>query len=124
MSEMAKYRIAITDTDPELEPGETELKEVTEVTEEIGADGYLILTFRDGDPGVIMCGGLTTIELARMIAECGGGSGLFLLEAIEIARGLRKAAMLRKEYMDRRAKVKLADRLEEIFCSRHEEEGD
>ena len=104
---MSEYRITIRGTgnnNPEYDPDEM-LKRGMEV------DGFLLLTFKGGDPHSTSMMGCTTLEIARLIAGDKTEAGSTIRQAIAIAEGLMKAEEIyRKDNSNRMAK-ELADML-------------
>ncbi len=54
----------------------------------IEADGFLIMTMKDDRPNVTTMYGLTTLDLARVLANERSEAGSVIWEAIAIAEGL------------------------------------
>ena len=89
--------------------GNPEFAPQKELRDGIEADGFLILTFKGDRPGATVIHGLTTMDLARMIASQEGGSVLY--QAIAIAEGLNKAA----EIMRKNARTEMAKTFAELL---------
>jgi hypothetical protein len=83
----------------------------------IEADGFLIMTMKDDRPNATTVYGLSTLDLARMLASERSEAGSVIWEAIAIAEGLIKA----KEIHMESRKTRMARELAEMLKSR---EGD
>ena len=59
------------------------------------------MTMKDGRPGAVVLMGITTLDLARMLAGGSDDGSSVIRQAIVIADGLRKAAEIEREYARR-----------------------
>ena len=90
---MEKYKITIRsngDINPEFDLDEA-LKAGMDV------DGFLLLTFKNGDPYATSLMGCTTFEIARAIASDMSEGGSAIRQAAAIAEGLQKAKEIYKK---------------------------
>lgn len=87
------------------------------LTDGIPADGFLIMTMKDDKPNNSTVYGLSTLDLARMLASERSEAGSVIWEAIAIAEGIVKA----KEIHMESGKTRMARELAEMLRSR---EGD
>lgn len=104
---MSKYKITIEGTrnnNPEYDPDEV-LKRGMDV------DGFLLLTFKDGDPHSTSLMGCTTLEIARSIAGDKSEAGSIIRQAFAIAEGIMKAEEIHKRENSNRMAKELADML-------------
>lgn len=86
---MSKYIIKAQvsptgECNPEFAPGK-------ELADGIEADGFLIMTMKDDRPYAATMYGLTTLDLARVLANERSEAGSVIWEAIAIAEGLIKS---------------------------------
>ena len=72
------------------------------------------MTMRDGRPGAVVIMGVTTLDLARLLADGSSDGGSTIHQAIAIADGLRKAAEIEKEYK----KIKSAREIVEMLAQK------
>ena len=63
----------------------------------IQADGFLLMTMENDKPKCAVISGLTTLELARLLADYKSEAGNIVQQAIVIAEGLNKAMEIAKE---------------------------
>lgn len=98
---MEKYKITIRsngDINPEFDLDEA-LKAGLDV------DGFLLLTFKNGEPYAASLMSCTTLEIARAIAGDMSEGGSAIRQAAAIAEGLQKAREIyKKDNMNRAAK--------------------
>lgn len=98
----------------ELSPvggGNPEFAPDPDMVKGIEADGYLLLTLKDGDPACACIQGVTTVELARMLAGDDSEAGSTVRQAMAIAEGLIRA----KEILKTERKSNLARELAEMM---------
>lgn len=104
---MSRYRITVNSNgngNPEFDPDE-------KMQKGLDVDGFLLMTFRGGDPHGVFLMGVTTLEIARSIAGDKSEAGSVIHQATAIAEGLRKVEEIeKKDRMDRHAR-RLADML-------------
>lgn len=62
----------------------------------IEADGFLLMAMKDDRPSVVTIYGMTTLDLARMLAGDKSEAGSVIRQAIAIAEGLLKAEEIKK----------------------------
>ena len=89
---MSKYKITIEGTrnnNPEYDPDES-LKRGMDV------DGFLLLTFKNGNPHSTSLMGCTTLEIARLFAGDKSEAGSVIRQAMAIAEGILKAEEIKK----------------------------
>lgn len=104
---MNKYRITVNSTgnsNPEFDPGE-------KMQKGLDVDGFLLMTFRGGDPHGVFMMGVTTLEIARLIAGDKSEAGSVIHQATAIAEGLRKADEIKKQDDKNRTARELAEML-------------
>ena len=105
---MSMYKITIEgakDNKPEFNPDE-------ELANGTDADGFLLVTFRNGEPYAMSVCHITVMQLASMIAERGRDEASSIIrQAVAISEGLKKAEEIREEDDRRRAAKNLADLL-------------
>ena len=77
----------------------------------IEADGFLLMAMKDDRPSVVTIYGMTTLDLARMLAGDKSEAGSMIRQAIAIAEGLNKAAEIAKE----ESKTKMAREIAEML---------
>ena len=75
------------------------------------SDGFLLMTMEDGRPGAVVLMGITTMDLAKMLAGGSDESSSVIQQAIAIADGLRKAAEIDKEHTKMKHAREIADML-------------
>ena len=99
---MEKYKITIRnngDINPEFDL-DKDLKAGIDV------DGFLLLTFRNGEPYATSLMSCTTFEVARAIADDMSEGGSAIRQAAAIAEGLQKAKEIyKKDNMNSAAKA-------------------
>lgn len=84
----------------------------SELISGIEADGFLLLTMKDDKPHMMAISGLTTLELAQLLADDKSEAGSVIQQAFAIAEGLRKARdIAKKNSMDKTART-LAEMLQ------------
>lgn len=81
------------------------------VTDGIQADGFLIMTMKDDRPNNVTMYGLSTLDLARILASNRGEGDSVIWEAIAIAEGLIKAKEIHMESEKKRMARELAEML-------------
>ena len=89
---MSKYKITIEGTgnnNPEYDPDEV-LKRGMDV------DGFLLLTFKDGNLHSTSLMGCSTLEIARLFASDKSEAGSVIRQAMAIAEGILKAEEIKK----------------------------
>ncbi|MBQ1790163.1 MAG: hypothetical protein II008_08300 [Oscillospiraceae bacterium] len=69
----------------------------SEMVNGIEADGFLLMTMKDDRPSVVTIYGMTTMDLARMLAGDKSEACSVIRQAIAIAEGLNKAAGIARE---------------------------
>lgn len=77
----------------------------------IEADGFLLMAMKDDRPSVVTIYGMTTLDLARMLAGDKSEAGSVIRQAIAIAEGLNKASEIAKE----ESKTKMAREIAEML---------
>jgi hypothetical protein len=85
----------------------------SEMVNGIEADGFLLMTMKDDRPSVVTIYGMTTMDLARMLAGDKSEASSVIRQAIAIAEGLNKAAEIAKE----ESKTKMAREIAEMLRS-------
>ena len=75
------------------------------------ADGFVIMLMKGDRPSATVIHGVTTMDLARLIASDESEAGSVIAQAIAIAEGLNKAAEIEKS----RQKMNMARGLAEIL---------
>ena len=104
---MNKYRITVNsngNSNPEFDPDE-------KMQKGLDVDGFLLMTFRGGDPHGVFLMGVTTLEIARSIAGDKSEAGSVIHQATAIAEGLRKAEEIKKQDDKNRTARELAEML-------------
>lgn len=106
---MSKYIIKAQvsptgECNPEFAPGK-------ELADGIEADGFLIMTMKDDRPYAATMYGLTTLDLARVLANERSEAGSVIWEAIAIAEGLIKAKEIHMESRKTRMAREIAEML-------------
>ena len=106
---MSKYIVKVEmdpngDCNPEFGPEK-------KLEEGLPADGYVILTYRDGKPSATLICGVTIMEIAHMIAGDGSEAGSVIRQSIAIAEGLMKAKEIEKNDNAKRAAKNIVDLL-------------
>lgn len=92
---MSKY-IVKAETAP---GGNPDFAPDSELVHGIEADGFVILLMKDDRPYCQLINGVTTMDLARMIAaDDKSEAGSVISQAIAIAEGLKKAAEIAERY--------------------------
>ncbi len=69
------------------------------------------MTMKDGQPAAVVLMGITTLDLARMLAGGSDDGRSVIQQAIAIADGLRKAAEIDKEHTKMKHAREIADML-------------
>ena len=80
----------------------------------IEADGFLLMTMKDDRPSVVTIYGMTTMDLARMLAGDKSEACSVIRQAIAIAEGLNKAAEIAKK----ESQTKMAREIAEMLRSK------
>ena len=62
----------------------------------IEADGFLLMTMKDGRPVAVVLMGITTMDLARMLSGDKSEAGIVIRQAMAIAEGILKAEEIKK----------------------------
>lgn len=106
---MNKYIVQVKmdpngDCNPEFGPEK-------KLEEGLPADGYVLLTYRDGRPSATLICGVSIMEIAHMIAGDNTEAGSAIRQAIAIAEGLRKAKEIEKSDSAKRTARNIADLL-------------
>ena len=108
---MNKY---IVKADMQAGGGNPEYAPDRQLRDGLECDGFLLMTMRGGRPGAVVIMGVTTLDLARMLADGSNDGGSTIHQAIAIADGLRKAAEIEKEYK----KIKSAREIVEMLAQK------
>ena len=105
---MSKYIIKA-----QLSPcgGNPDFAPVSEMVNGIEADGFLLMTMKDDRPSVVTIYGMTTMDLARMLAGDKFEASSVIRQAIAIAEGLNKAAEIAKKESETKMATKIAEML-------------
>ena len=82
-----------------------------ELQDGLESDGFLLMTMKDGQPAAVVLMGITTLDLARMLAGGSDDGRSVIQQAIAIADGLRKAAEIDKEHTKMKHAREIADML-------------
>lgn len=69
------------------------------------------MTMKDGRPGAVVLIGITTLDLARLLAGGSDDGSSVIRQAIVIADGLRKAMEIDKEHTKMKHAQEIADML-------------
>ena len=104
---MSKYIISVNsagNSNPEFDPDERMQKG-------LDADGFVLMTFRNGDPHGVILMGVTVLEIARLMAADKSEAGSVIRQAIAIAEGLNKAEEIKKQDDKNKVARELADML-------------
>ena len=106
---MNKYIVQVKmdpngDCNPEFGPEK-------KLEEGLPADGYVLMTYRDGRPSATIICGVTIMEIANMIAGDNTEAGSAIRQAIAIAEGLMKAREIGKNDSMKRTAKNIADLL-------------
>ena len=106
---MNKYIVQVKmdpngDCNPEFGPEK-------KLEEGLPADGYVLMTYRDGRPSATLICGVTIMEIANMIAGDNTEAGSVIRQAIAIAEGLMKAREIGKNDSMKRTAKNIADLL-------------
>lgn len=88
---MGNYTIKVDSSNPEFRPGD-------QLTNGLSADGFLLITIKDGEPQASVCMGLTIMELATAIASDKNEFGSVIRQAFAIAEGMQKAREIAESY--------------------------
>lgn len=105
---MRKYIIK-TELAPEYDNAEYEAERPA--TKECDADGFFLITLRDGELYGVSCFGMSTMELAKAFKDDGSEASATIRSAFAIAEGLEKADRIREEARKRNVAKELADLL-------------
>ena len=105
---MNKY---IVKADMQAGGGSPEYAPDRQLRDGLECDGFLLMTMRDGRPGAVVIMGVTTLDLARLLADGSSDGGSTIHQAIAIADGLRKAVEIDKEYTKTKHAREIADML-------------
>ena len=89
---------------PEFAPGQ-------ELVKGIEADGFVLMTLKEGRVGAIVIHRVTTLELAQMLIGDKTEAGSVIQQAIAISEGLNKA----KEIAEENSKKQMARELAEML---------
>lgn len=68
-----------------------------ELREGVNVDGFALLGFRNGHPGVVVLYGVNTMELATAIGTDASEGGSVIRQAAAIAEGIRKAKEIKQQ---------------------------
>jgi len=104
---MKKYVISVKGAEgcnPEYAPDK-------ELQDGLESDGFLLMTMKDGRPGAVVLMGITTLDLAKMLAGGSDDGSSVIQQAIAIADGLRKAAEIDKEHTKMKHAREIVDML-------------
>ena len=104
---MSRYRITVNSTgngNPEFDPDE-------KLRNGMDVDGFMLLTFRNGEPHGQILMGVSVYELARGLAIGNTEADSAIRQATVIAEGLRKAEEIEKQDRRDRHARRLADML-------------
>lgn len=99
-----KYTIRVESSNPDFAPGE-------ELRKGIEADGFVLLTTRNGKAGAQIIMGCTVLEIANLIAGDESETSTVIHQAAAIAEGLMKAREIQKEDGRRRMAKEVAEML-------------
>lgn len=69
------------------------------------------MTLKNGRPDAVVLTGITTLDLARMLADGSSEGGKVIHQAIAIADGLQKAEEIEKEYKKNKSAREIAEML-------------
>ena len=105
---MNKY---IVKADMQAGGGNPEYAPDRQLRDGLECDGFLLMTMRGGKPCAVVIMGVTTMDLATMLADRSSDGGSTIHQAIAIADGLRKAVEIDKEYTKTKHAREIADML-------------
>lgn len=94
------YTIRVESNNPEF-PADSDLREGVQ------ADGYVLLTVRNGEPYMEAMNGLSTLDLARFF-DSNTEACSVLRQAAAIGEGMRNAEAIRRETEEQQSKKKVA----------------
>lgn len=86
---MSKYIIRVEENGEEIRAENTALPQ--DVKDGLKADGFVLLTYVDDEPGAILVHHITALQIARIICNDGPNTEGILHQAFALAEGMEKA---------------------------------